>query len=97
MKDDYRRASIITNVMLGLLYFTMRFGLGFVFDDNVAGLLAATATWSLPIILSAQQRIRLRYRHVFWNGSCFGAVMMAITIAFAIPDGNSHGAKNILA
>jgi hypothetical protein len=97
MRDDYLRATVITNVLLGLLYFAMRFGFGFVFVDNIAGLLAAIATWSLPVILSGQQRIRLRYRHVFWNGSCFGAVVMAITIAFVIPGGNSHGAKNVLA
>jgi hypothetical protein len=95
MKDEYARAIVGTTVLLGFFYFAMSFGLGFVFDDNVAGLLAAAATWFLPVLLGAQA-IRLPYRYGIWSASFFGGLTMALTIASVIGGPNSHGV-NILA
>jgi hypothetical protein len=92
MHNDYLRATVVTHVLLGFLYLTMYFGLGFVFDDHVAALLAATATWSVPVFLSAQTSypIRLPYRRGFLTGSSFGAVMMAFQVGYLIVGARSH-------
>jgi hypothetical protein len=90
MKSEYLRASVVTFVLLGIFMFTMSLGLEFVFDDHVAGLLAATATWCLPVLLSAQCRVRLLYRRGFFAGSSFGLVMMVFNIAYLIVGTKPH-------
>ena len=90
MKNEYFRAVVVTNVLLGLFMLTMSFSLEFVFDDHVAGLLAATATWSIPILLGAQNHVRLPYRRGFFIGSAFGLVMMVMNIGYLVVGAKSH-------
>ena len=92
MQNEYTGTLVVTYVLLGFFYFTMYLGLGFVFDDHVAGLLAATATWSLPVFLSAQTiyPIRFPYRRRFFNGSSFGAVMMIFQIPYLVVGARPH-------
>jgi hypothetical protein len=90
MKDEYTRALVVTFVLLGVFFFAMTFAFGFIFDNNVAGLLAAATTWSLPVLLSAQAT-RLPYRYGFWSSASFGGLTMAITIASVIGGPSRHG------
>jgi hypothetical protein len=92
MSNGYFRAALLTNVLLALFYLTMKFGLGFGFDGNVAGVLAAAATWSLPVLLGTQTTypIGLPYRHGLLGGSSFALVMMIFSIALLIVGAKSH-------
>lgn len=90
MKSEYLRASVVTCVLLGLFMFTMSLGLEFIFDDHVAGFLAAAATWSLPVFLSVQSHVRLPYRRGFFAGSSFGLVMMVFNIGYLIVGAKPH-------
>jgi hypothetical protein len=89
MKNEYSRAIVVTGVLLGLFYFTMYFGLGFVFEGHVAALLAAIAAWSLAVFL-ATYPLRLPYRRGFCGGSNIGAVMMAFAIGHLIVGAKPH-------
>jgi hypothetical protein len=68
----------------------MSYALEFVFDDHVAGLLAATATWSIPVFLSTPDHISLPYRRGFFAGSSFGLVMMTFNIGYLIVGAKPH-------
>ena len=90
MQNNSLRTSIVTNVLLACLMLAMSWALGFVFDDHVAGLLAAIATWSVPIFLSSQEQISLPYRRAFFGGSGFGLVMIIFSIAPFLVGARSH-------
>jgi hypothetical protein len=68
----------------------MSYALEFAFDDHVAGLLAATATWSIPVFPSTLDHISLPYRRGFFGGSGFGLVMMDFNIAYLIVGAKPH-------
>jgi hypothetical protein len=89
MKHEYFRTSAITIVLLGFFCFAMSLSLEFIFDEHIAGLLAAIATWSLPVFLSTLP-IHLKYRRGFLSGSSIGAVMTVIQTASLVVGAKSH-------
>jgi hypothetical protein len=90
MKNEYYRAIVVTMAPLGFFMLAMSWALEFAFDDHVAGLLAASATCSLPIFLSSQDHISLPYRRAFFGGSCFGLFMIVLNVAYLIVGAKSH-------
>jgi hypothetical protein len=92
MRNEYSRALIVIMTVVGLFDLAMSFGLGLFLDDNVAGLLAATACWSVPVLLLAQTThpLRLPYRHGLLAASGFAATMMAFNLAPLIVGAKPH-------
>jgi hypothetical protein len=90
MKNEYYGALVVTNLLLCVFMFAMSLALEFVLDDHVAGLLAASATWSLPIFLSSLGHIRLTYRRGFFASSSFGLVMIVFNTGYLIVGAKSH-------
>jgi len=91
MKNEHPfRTSLVINALLFAFMLAMSWALEFVFDDHVAGLLAASATWSVPIFLSSQDQISLPYRRAFFGGSGFGLVMIIFNIAPLLVGARSH-------
>jgi hypothetical protein len=82
--------SIVTSTLLCVFMLAMSWGLGLVFDEHVAGLLAASTTWSLAIILSLQDHISLPRRRTFLGGSGFGLVMIVFNVAPLLVGTKSH-------
>jgi hypothetical protein len=60
------------------------------FSEHVAGLLAASATWSIPVFLASQDHISLTYRRTFLQLSSFGLVMIVFNIAYLIGEAKPH-------
>jgi hypothetical protein len=81
---------IVTNLLLCVFMVAMSLALEFVFDEHVAGLLAASATWSLPIFLSSLDHISLAHRRRFFGGSSFALVMIIFNIAYLIVGAKPH-------
>jgi hypothetical protein len=90
MKNEYSRAIVIIMVPLGFFMLAMSWALGFFFSEHVAGLLAASATWSIPVFLASQDHISLTYRRTFLQLSSFGLVMIVFNIAYLIGEAKPH-------
>ena len=95
MTDEHPRPSVLTvsiaiNMLLAAFLIAMSWALEFVFDEHVAGLLAASATWSVPIFLSSQDQISLRYRSAFFGGSGFILFIIIVNVANLIVGAKSH-------
>ena len=89
MKSEFRKSYFILSAVYVGLYLFMLYGLAFLFDENVAGLLAAAATWSLAVLGSVWGS-QLSWRYGFYQVSSLPVLMAVFHFAPLVVGAKPH-------
>jgi hypothetical protein len=89
MKSEFRKSYLILSAVCIGLYLSMLYGLAFLFDENVAGLLAAAATWSLAVLGSVWGS-QLSWRYGFYRVSSLPVLMAVFHLAPLVVGAKPH-------